>query len=102
MKITSVTYRSNRPTVGSKYIHQHVELTAKVGKGESPAKVLEQLKAEVHALLYPELVGLCRRIASASPLVAKKLADLTEADTTPEELFLPEGIMDQIKAMLAG
>ena len=58
MKITSVTYRSNRPTVGSKYIHQHVELTAKVGPRETAAGVLEKLRAEVHSLLYPELAGL--------------------------------------------
>ena len=32
--------------------------------------------------------------------VSTALADLTEADTTPEELFLPEGIMEQINAML--
>ncbi|MEY4371884.1 MAG: hypothetical protein RL219_653 [Actinomycetota bacterium] len=33
--------------------------------------------------------------------VSKALADLTEAETTPAELFLPEGIMEQITAMLA-
>ena len=32
--------------------------------------------------------------------VSMALADLTEADTTPEELFLPEGIMDTINALL--
>ncbi len=32
--------------------------------------------------------------------VATALADLAEADTTPEELFLPEGIMDTINALL--
>jgi NAD(P)-dependent dehydrogenase (short-subunit alcohol dehydrogenase family) len=32
--------------------------------------------------------------------VSTALADLTEADTTPEELFLPEGIMEQINTML--
>lgn len=34
--------------------------------------------------------------------VSNALADLTEAETTPEELFLPEGILEQINAMLAG
>jgi NAD(P)-dependent dehydrogenase (short-subunit alcohol dehydrogenase family) len=32
--------------------------------------------------------------------VANALADLTEAETTPEELFLPEGIMAAINALL--
>jgi len=32
--------------------------------------------------------------------VARALADLTEAETTPEETFLPEGIMDTINALL--
>lgn len=34
--------------------------------------------------------------------VSNALADLTEAETTPDELFLPEGILEQINAMLAG
>jgi NAD(P)-dependent dehydrogenase (short-subunit alcohol dehydrogenase family) len=34
--------------------------------------------------------------------VSMALADLTEADTTPDEVFLPAGIMEQITAMLAG
>ncbi len=33
--------------------------------------------------------------------VSMALADLTEAETTPEELFLPEGIMESINALLA-
>jgi NAD(P)-dependent dehydrogenase (short-subunit alcohol dehydrogenase family) len=32
--------------------------------------------------------------------VAQALADLTEADETPEELFLPEGILEAIGALL--
>lgn len=33
--------------------------------------------------------------------VSRALADLTEADTTPEELFLPAGIMESINALLS-
>lgn len=87
MKITSVTYRSNRPTVGSKYIHQHVELTAKVGPRETAAGVLEKLRAEVHQLLYPELAGLRQKIARNAPVVSGRLIKLGTTDEELAELY---------------
>lgn len=101
MKITSVTYRTNRPTVGSKYIHQHVEATARVGKNETAAQALEKLKAEVHSLLYPELVNLCKRVAAVSPLVAKRLADLSEEQVAELYGEHAEAFRDLLKGDMA-
>jgi hypothetical protein len=101
MKVTSVTYRSNRPTVGSKYIHQHVELTAKVGPRETAAGVLEKLRGEVHALLYPELAGLRQKIAKVAPTVYARLANY--ADVAIAELYSEhtEAFADLLKGDMA-
>ena len=78
MKIITVTYRTNRPTPGSRYVHEHVEATAQVGKHETPAQALEKLKGEVHSLLYPELANLRERVAKVAPTVAARLPKTRE------------------------
>ena len=78
MKILTVTYRTNRPTVGSRYVHEHVEATAQVGKHETPEVALQHLKAQVHAMLYPELVGLRERVAAVSSMAGHYLATFTD------------------------
>lgn len=80
MKITTVTYHTNRPTQGSRYVHEHVELTAALGPRDTPQGVLEQLKLQARQMLYPELVDLRARLAKAAPFVAAELADVTEAE----------------------
>lgn len=56
----------------------------------------DQTATETHAFLVGAILD-----GQLDPAeVSLALADLTEADTTPEELFLPAGIMDQINALL--
>jgi hypothetical protein len=43
MKITQVTYRTNRASRTNKFVHEHVELQAEIGKGETAEQVIEAL-----------------------------------------------------------
>lgn len=80
MKITAVSYRTNRAVPGQKFIHEHVELHAELGKGETPEKALEQLRAKTHELLFPETVNLRERLVRVSPLIAETLERLNDAE----------------------
>lgn len=98
MKITSVTYRTNRPTPGSKYVHEHVEATALLGRNESPAEALEKLKVSVRAMLYPELVDLRERLHQVAPTVAQTMRCTSDAELA--ELYSEH--MEEFAALLNG
>jgi hypothetical protein len=76
MKITQVTYRTNRASRTNKFVHEHVELQAEIGKGETAEQVIEALRSKAIELLYPELVGLCARLHQISPIAAKTVGGL--------------------------
>lgn len=101
MKITSVTFRTNRPTVGSKYIHQHVELSARLTKGETPAQAVEKLKAQARELLYPELVNLRTRVAKVAPTVARYLSEVTDEELAELYSEHAEAFSDLLKGNTA-
>lgn len=79
MKITSVSYRTNRASATNKFVHEHVELHAELGPKDKPEDAIEQLRAQARELLFPELVGLGERLRNTSPMVAKVLGNLDES-----------------------
>lgn len=92
MKITSISYRTNRASATNKFVHEHVELHAELGPKDKPEDAVEQLRAKARELLSPELVGLGERLRDASPIVAKVLGELDENQmaelyTSRRELF---------------
>ncbi len=97
MKITSVTYRTNRPTAGSKYIHEHVEATCLLEGKETPEAALAKLKTRVQTLLYPELVGLRETIEKMSPAVGEALAGLDDAQLVAMFHANPEAFDELVK-----
>lgn len=85
MKITSVSYRTNRASASNKFVHEHIELTAELGPKDKPEDAVEKLRLQARELLFPELVGLGERLRDISPLVAKVLGTLEE--NTVAELY---------------
>jgi hypothetical protein len=78
MKITSVSYRTNRASATNKFVHEHVELHAELGPKDKPEDAIEELRVKARELLFPELVGLGERLRDASPKVAKVIGGLDE------------------------
>jgi hypothetical protein len=51
IRITSVSFRANGPTVGKPFSHVHVEATAQVSQSDAPSEVLSALRTFVIAEL---------------------------------------------------
>lgn len=79
MKITTVKYRTNRPSKDNKFVHEHVELEAQLAKGETPELVVNMLRVQAQELLYPELKSIDDRIGAISPKVAEYARELPTA-----------------------
>lgn len=78
MKIIRITYRENRAAPDNRYLHQHVEMTAELGKNDKLGEAAAKLQAKVREILYPELTGLRGRIEAVSSSTAKALEKLTD------------------------
>lgn len=58
MKITQVSYKTNKPSRNNQYVHEHIELVAVLEPNETPEQAIDRLRLKAKALLDPVMAKL--------------------------------------------